>query len=91
VIYVILLIMMMVILSFAFKLVPRGKNTSVGLLIAAAMIAAAYTVIKITYRRGMLSDLAAVGVGYIAAAVGAVAFCLASAAAASFWMARKQL
>ena len=91
VIYVILLIMMMVILSFAFKLIPGGENTSVMLMIAASAIAAVYTVASITYRRGMMSDLTAVGVGYIAAAAGAIAFCLAAAGAASFWMARKKI
>lgn len=89
VIYIILLVIMMAILSFAFKLVPNGRDTAEKLLIAAAVLMSAYILISITVRRGMLSDLTSVGIRYILPAVGAVIFCLAAAVIASFSITRK--
>ena len=88
-IYIILLMMLMVIWSFAPRLFSGGTAAANRLLAAAVLLAAASFLSKAVVRKGMLSDLAAVGIQYILPAFGAVVFCIAAAVITSFLMTRK--
>ena len=88
-IYIILLMMLMVIWSFAPRLFSAGTAAADRMLAAAVLLAAAAFLSKAVVRKEMLSDLAAVGIRYTVSAFGSVVFCIAAAVIASLLMTRK--